>query len=87
MCDQIKFHDCPNGWDESNGCTINECLNSTLCDHSCKDLKIGYQCMCNHGYELSEDQHTCEGMLTLIWMVSLSPNSQGKTLIDTILLI
>ena len=60
VCDG-KHVDCENGWDEQPACKINECLNKTLCDHTCHDLNIGYQCSCDQGYKLSANKHSCEG--------------------------
>ena len=62
VCDG-KHLDCQNGWDELPTCEIDECLNKTLCDHTCHNLKIGYQCSCDKGYRLSTDKHSCEGEL------------------------
>ena len=60
VCDG-KYVDCQNGLDESSASKINECLNKTLSDHTCRNLKIGYQCSCDQGYRLSSNKHSCEG--------------------------
>lgn len=51
--------DCGDYSDEEM-CNINEC-EYAVCEHSCKDLKIGYECLCNPGFKLSsENIHVCE---------------------------
>ena len=42
---------------------INECLNEMLCDHTCINTAGSYYCECNTGYELDNDNHTCNGKL------------------------
>ena len=49
---------------------INECLvDDGGCEFSCKNLKginnatdLGYQCGCDYGYQLTLNNHDCDGM-------------------------
>lgn len=51
--------DCGDFSDETN-CNVNEC-EYTDCEHSCKDLKIGYECTCNEGFVPNKnDSHRCD---------------------------
>lgn len=31
------------------------------CQHICTDLRFGYKCSCHSGYQLAEDQRSCDG--------------------------
>lgn len=42
---------------------INECENTT-CHHLCNNTEGSYNCYCNDGYNLLNDNTTCEGMQT-----------------------
>lgn len=51
--------DCGDFSDEDM-CNINEC-EYTDCEHTCKDLKIGYECSCNVGFVPNKnDSHQCD---------------------------
>jgi low-density lipoprotein receptor-related protein 1 (alpha-2-macroglobulin receptor) len=51
--------DCGDFSDEEM-CNINEC-EYTDCEHSCTDLKIGYECLCNSGFTPNKnDSHQCD---------------------------
>ncbi|CAK9301387.1 unnamed protein product [Gordionus sp. m RMFG-2023] len=39
---------------------IDECLNTTLCEHSCSNTRGSYICQCKDGYRLNENKHNCD---------------------------
>ncbi|CRL03072.1 CLUMA_CG016407, isoform A [Clunio marinus] len=50
--------DCGDFSDEEM-CNINEC-DYADCEHGCRDLKIGYECICNEGFERNiNNTHEC----------------------------
>uniref|UniRef100_A0A2C9MA52 Cubilin n=1 Tax=Biomphalaria glabrata TaxID=6526 RepID=A0A2C9MA52_BIOGL len=53
---------CPTGFNNVNKLCIdiNECSNTSLCDHICINTEGSYKCQCNEGYTLSSsDFRTC----------------------------
>ena len=43
---------------------IDECESMVSgCQHSCTNTAGSYECMCDRGYSLSTDGHSCEGIL------------------------
>ena len=42
---------------------INECERGTdLCEHTCTNTPGSYNCSCNTGYQLGNNNHSCSGM-------------------------
>jgi low-density lipoprotein receptor-related protein 1 (alpha-2-macroglobulin receptor) len=46
--------ECGDYSDEAS-CNTNECENPHTCAHVCKDKPIGYECQCNHGFKIRQD--------------------------------
>ena len=45
---------------------INECMaSSSPCGQICSNTEGSFECSCNNGYELDDDQRTCIGKLTI----------------------
>ncbi|XP_065657457.1 low-density lipoprotein receptor-related protein 8 isoform X1 [Hydra vulgaris] len=58
VCNSIK--DCANGDDEDNLCDVKECDNENGgCSYKCKELKLGYECLCPQGFQLDSDKKSC----------------------------
>lgn len=63
---------------------INECLNDNAgCDHECMNTNGSYYCECNSGFQLSSDNHTCEGnyqhtVLCIVQLYRMIPGALGK---------
>ena len=56
---------CPSGYVEfdSKCVDIDECTNTYHdCHHHCINMPGSYMCSCNEGFELAEDERSCEGM-------------------------
>lgn len=59
ICDHTR--DCPYGEDEPLSCFIDECKNiNPPCQQKCKNLKFGFECSCETGYNLADDRRSCE---------------------------
>ena len=51
-------------WNNNNLIDINECtINNGGCEQTCVNDVGTYNCYCRHGYNLSLNNHTCEGKL------------------------
>ena len=52
-----------------NTIDINECsLNIDGCDQVCNNTMGSYQCRCNRGYTLNNDERTCSGRIITSYM-------------------
>ena len=40
---------------------INECADDNGCEHNCNNTLGSYVCVCDEGYGLNDDNHTCRG--------------------------
>ena len=38
---------------------INECANTSLCEHTCINTNGSFNCLCDDGYSLADDGRTC----------------------------
>ena len=43
---------------------INECDRRNRCDQLCINTKGSYQCGCQEGYSLMDDERSCKGLCT-----------------------
>ena len=41
---------------------VDECAESPGCDHTCSNDQGSYHCVCDTGYSLASDKHTCIGL-------------------------
>ncbi|XP_067627209.1 prolow-density lipoprotein receptor-related protein 1 isoform X1 [Eurosta solidaginis] len=58
LCD--GRNDCADFTDEEL-CNVNECIIPDMCEHTCIDKVIGFECQCNPGYKLlASNHHLCE---------------------------
>ena len=48
-----------------------ECA-KTPCDHTCTNTDGSFTCSCNNGYELDENGRSCNGMYTMLIIISCS---------------
>ena len=45
---------------------MNECLvDNGGCDHTCTNVNGTYECSCDAGYVLADNEEDCEGKITL----------------------
>ncbi|XP_012532761.2 vitellogenin receptor [Monomorium pharaonis] len=51
--------DCGDGSDEGSGCAQSNC-SSAGCHHQCQRTPKGPRCVCNPGYKLQNNNHTCD---------------------------
>ena len=46
---------------------IDECKNiNPPCQQKCKNLKFGFECSCETGYNLADDRRSCEGTVFVV---------------------
>lgn len=53
---------------------IDECSSSDPCEQVCTNSEGSYECSCDPGYSLDDDQHSCNGMVTIVMFLQLIDN-------------
>lgn len=47
---------------------INECSGDHGCNHTCSNTDGSYNCVCDRGYSLDDDERSCTGMYNMIYL-------------------